>query len=139
MPRILAIDWDRQEMRCLLASATGDRIRVLWASAAALEEPAEGSEETAADLLGRSLQTALGAQGPGRPATVVGVHRAGVEMLDFTLPPATDAELALLVYNQALREAQTLDDEASLDFFPLSDDPHQPRQVVAAVLTGAQR
>ena len=139
MPRILAIDWDRQEMRCLLASATGDRIRVLWASAAALEEPAEGTEETAADLLGKSLQTALGAQGPGRTATVVGVHRAGVEMLDFTLPPATDADLAPLVYNQALREAQTFDDEASLDFLPLNDDPRQPRQVVAAVLAGAQR
>jgi hypothetical protein len=139
MPRILAIDWDRQELRCLLASVTGDRIRVLWASSAAFGEPAEGTEETAGDLLGRSLRTALGAQGLGRPATVVGVHRAGVEMLDFTLPPATDAELAPLVYNQALREAQTFDDEASLDFLPMNDDPRQPRQVVAAVLAGAQR
>ena len=33
-----------------------------------------------------------------------------------------------------MRESQAADDEAGLDFTPLDDDPHEPRQVTAAVL-----
>jgi len=138
MPRILAIDWDRQEVRCVLAAVTGDETKVLLATSVPLIDVAEGGEEVPRDVAA-SLRSALGGTRLGRCPTIVAVHRAGVEILDLTLPPATDAELAVLVLHQALREAQTYDGEASLDFLPMNDDPGQARQVCAAVLSAATR
>jgi Tfp pilus assembly PilM family ATPase len=138
MPNILAIDWDRQEVRCVLASVTREQTKVLLATSVPLIDVAESGEEVPRDAAA-SLRSALAGQRLGRCPTIVGVHRAGVETLDLSLPPATDAELAALVLNQALREAQTFDGEASLDFLPMNDDPGQPRQVYAAVLSAATR
>lgn len=138
MPRILAVDWDRREVRCLLAATHGKRITVLAAVSAPLVSVAEGGASSYADI-GGSLRAALGEHRPGRVTALVGVDRASVEVMHFSLPPSTDAELAQLVANQATRESQAADDEAGLDFTPLDDDPHEPRQVTAAVLSSSER
>lgn len=138
MPRILAIDWDQHEARCVLASATGKKVQVLAAEAVPLVDVAEGGEASHPDL-GGSLRAMLSEQRTGRAAVLVGVHRAAVELMNFSLPPAKDAELAQLVVIQATRESQTLGQEATLDFVAISEDPRASREVMAAVLPGEMR
>jgi len=138
MARVLAIDWDGREARCLLAMASGDKLRVLAAGAVPLVDVAEGGGQSRPDI-GGSLRAALEDWPLGRAATIVAVNRANVELMNFTLPPAKDPELAQLVRLQAARESQALEEGAVLDFVPMSDDPAEPREVMAAVLPEAQR
>ena len=138
MARVLAIDWDGREARCLLATASGDKLRVLAAASVPLVDVAEGGGQSRPDV-GGSLRAAMGDWSVGRAATIVAVNRAKVELMNFTLPPAKDPELAQLVRLQASRESQSLEEGAVLDFVPMSEDPAEPREVMAAVLPDAHR
>jgi Tfp pilus assembly PilM family ATPase len=138
MVRVLAVDWDQYEARCLLASVTGEKIQVLHAGAVPLVDVVEAGGKSQPDI-GGSLRSAMADQKPGRVTVLVGVNRTSVELLNLTLPPAKDLELAQLVQNQAMRESQALDDKAALDYVPLSSDPRQPREVIAAVLSTRER
>jgi hypothetical protein len=151
MARVLAIDWDSHEVRLLLATASGDRVRVLAAGSAPLLDivgplgnlppRAEGGAESWPDISG-PLRAVLGDGKLGRATTIVGVNRASVELMNFTLPPAKDTELAQLVRIQALRESPAMDQGAVLDFVPMSEGPARgaaAREVMAAVLSTARR
>lgn len=133
MANVLAIDWDSSDVRCVLASTARKEFEILLATSVPLVTVAETGERQVPNV-GASLRAALGNQKIGRVTTVVGVDRASVEMLNFTVPPASDAELAVLVLNQVTRESPNLVEDGSLDFVPLSDDPAQPRPLTAAVL-----
>jgi Tfp pilus assembly PilM family ATPase len=138
MARVLAIDWDGHEARCVLGSASGGKIQVVAANSAPLVSVAQGGGQSRPDVAG-SLRAALGDDRPGRITTIVGVNRASVDLMNFTLPPAKDRELAQLVQIQAARESQSLDEGAALDFLPMSEGPAESREVMAAVLPAAQR
>ena len=103
MARVLAIDWDGHEARCVLGSASGGKIQVVAANSAPLVNVAQGGGQSRPDVAG-SLRAALGDERPGRITTIVGVNRASVDLMNFTLPPAKDRELAQLVQIQAARE-----------------------------------
>ncbi len=163
MARILAVNWDSHEARCVLASATGGRLRILSAKSVGLVDVAEGGQSHP-DVSG-SLRAMLDEMRPGRCEVLVAVDRASVELLNFTLPPAKDSELAGLVAMQVLRESQTADESSIVDFVPLAEgervsgtfsgggsreledaEPEKapdtlsrrPRQVMAAVLSSQQ-
>jgi len=133
MKRILAVDWDRREVRFVLATAKGGTLRVRAAEAVPLPE-------TDVDFagphpkLGRTLREALAKEKIGRAVTLVGIDRASVELLQLTLPPAQNSELPRLVDNEILRESATTGERAIVDFVALDDDPSQPRRVTAAIL-----
>lgn len=133
MPRMLAVDWDRHEARYVLATAAGETLQIRAAASAPLVDVVEGGGEPQPDL-GHSLRAALAREKVGRAVTLVGVDRGSVELLHFTLPPATDAELPELVLNQAIRDSSSIDEDSALDFLPLGEDPAQPRRVTAAAL-----
>lgn len=134
MPRVLAVDWDSSEVRCVVGSCVGRKLRVHEAASSPLAEVEQASQPPVADVAG-GLRALLGDLKLGRAAMVVGVDRASVELFHFTLPPATDAELALLVLNQAVRESPQVVETGVLDFVALSDDPAQARAATAAVLS----
>lgn len=134
MANVLAIDWDSSDIRCVLASTAGKKFKILLATSVPLVNVAETAEQQAPDV-GGSLRAVLGNQKIGRATTVVGVDRASLEMLYFTVPPASDAELAVLVQNLVMRESPNLVEDGQLDFIPLSDDPAEPRAVMAAALS----
>ncbi|MGQ9574183.1 MAG: type IV pilus biogenesis protein PilM [Thermoguttaceae bacterium] len=138
MSKLLALDWDRQEVRCVLAASQAERLQVIAAASAPLVDVAQGAAEARPDVAG-SLRAALADLPIGRARTLVGVDRASVELLNLTLPPAKDSELAELVTHQVMRESQLAGEEALLDFVALDDDPSEPRQVAAAVLSRTQR
>jgi len=144
MPRILAIDWDRREARCVVALAAGGKLRILTAKAVPLVDWAEGGESHP-DVAG-SLRAVLDDARTGRAVALVGLDRANVEILNLTLPPAKESELPELVALQVFRESQTAEEDTIVDFTPLgetgdqeaSDSSVLSMQVMAAVLSKAQ-
>lgn len=135
MPRILAIDWDRHEVRGLLLSsgATGSSIVGAWTASLATADPAGlGGKQ-----IGSRLAAAIAGQVPGKVTTLVGVGRDNVQIKLLSLPPAPLEELPDLVRFQAEREFTALGSEAALDFIPLAGDEQSPHQVLALALSPA--
>ena len=131
MPRVMAIEWDVDEVRYALAHVRGSKVTLEQLSATPLQAPANVDP-------GESLRTATGIPKPGRSTILVGVSRANVELRPLTLPPAPDVELPELVRLQALREAGFVNESSLLDYDVLGRDPSQPRQVVAAAMSAEQ-
>ncbi len=130
---LLAVDWDRREARYVLASLSGERLKVHAAAAVPLVDVVEGGHAPHPDV-GNSLRAALSDQKVGRVTTLVGVDRSSVELLQFSLPPAQDSELPEMVANQAMRESPQVTEESILDFVPLDEVPSAPRNVLAFAL-----
>ena len=137
MARLLAVDWDRHEARYVLATSSGENLKIRAATSVPLVDVAEGGNAPHPDV-GGSLRAALADQQVTRAVTLVGVERASIELLHFTLPPATDRELPELVANQAMRESQLVTEQSRLDFVPEDDNATGPRNVTAAVLSSEQ-
>jgi Tfp pilus assembly PilM family ATPase len=133
MAKILALDWDRHQLRYVLAIIGRRSVKVLAASVVPMSTvQGEGDIEERPDPAG-TLRAKLGRKASRLPA-LVGVDRASIETLPLTLPPATDAELPELVLNQAMRESPTITEDTPLDFLPQNDDPSEPREVLVAAL-----
>jgi hypothetical protein len=137
MARFLAVDWDTQEVRFLLAAASGGSVKIEAAGATPLVM-AGGKGKPAKPDVGQSLQNALAGVKVGRATVLAGVDRAGVEMLHLTLPPAKDSELPQLVLNQAMRESQNVGEDSALDYLTVAANPAEPRSVTAAALSAEQ-
>jgi Tfp pilus assembly PilM family ATPase len=143
MARIIAIDWDRNEARCVVASTVGGRRRLLTATSVPLVNWAEEGQSRP-DVAG-SLRAVLDQSRAGRGTVLVGVDRATVDLIPLSLPPAKPSELPELVAMQVSRQSQTAEEDAIVDFAPFGElgekqgkTPAQPVQVMAAVLPRAQ-
>ncbi len=137
MARLLAVDWDRREVRYVVASAARGKVEVRAMGSSPVIEVLDSAGEFQIDLE-RSLQAALAEQPVGRRVTLVGVDRGQIELLSLALPPAQDSELPDLVLNQAMRESPTIQEDASLDFLALDDDPTEARRVTAVAMLPEQ-
>jgi Tfp pilus assembly PilM family ATPase len=135
MPRILAIDWDRHEVRGLLLSAgpTGTSIAGAWTASLATADPAGLTGKQ----IGARLAAATSGKVPGKVTTLVAVGRDNVQIKLLSLPPAPLDELPDLVRFQAEREFTALGSEAALDFVSISGDEQTPHQVLALALSPA--
>lgn len=131
---LLAIDWDRREARYVLASASGERLKVHAVAAVPLVDVVEGGHAPHPDI-GNSLRAAMADQKVGRAMALVGVDRSSVELLQFSLPPAQETELPEMVANQAMRQSPQVTEDSIIDFLPLGDVPGAPRNVVVAALS----
>ena len=133
MGKILALDWDRHQLRYVLAMTGRRTVKVLAASAVPmLMTQEEGDSESRPDPAS-TLRARLRRKGSRVPA-LIGVDRASIETMTLTLPPATDVELPELVLNQAMRESPSVTEDTPLDFLPQNDDPGEPRDVLVATL-----
>lgn len=135
MPRILAIDWDRHEVRGVVVSSgpTGMSVSGAWAASLATSDPAGLSGKQ----IGARLAAAMGGEVSGKLTTLVGVGRDNVQMKLMSLPPAPIEELPDLVRFQAEREFTALGTDAALDFIPLAGDAQTANQVLALALNPA--
>jgi Tfp pilus assembly PilM family ATPase len=135
MPRILAIDWDRHEVRGLLisAGATGTSVAGAWSASLSTADPAGLSGKQ----IGGRLAAAAAGQIAGKVTTLVGVGRDHVQIKLLSLPPAPPEELPDLVRFQAEREFTALGTDAALDFVPISGDAQTGNQVLALALSPA--
>ena len=135
MARLLALEWNDNEARVAVASLRGTRAVLEQAFAVPLEAGKPG-DESPPDI-GR--QIAAGMHGGLKGAeTLVAIGRTNIELRQISVPAAPDDELPDMVRFQAMREFNALDDTWPLDFIPLSTDPEQPREVLAATINPDQ-
>jgi Tfp pilus assembly PilM family ATPase len=132
MARILAIDWDRHEVRGVIVASgpTGASVTGAWAAPLARTDNSALSGRE----IGQRLAAAITGGVDGKVTTLVGAGRDNVQMQLLSLPPAPDDELPELVRYQAEREFTALGSDAALDFIPITGDSQTPHQVLAVAL-----
>ncbi|MEE8451609.1 MAG: hypothetical protein V3R99_06825 [Thermoguttaceae bacterium] len=133
MPQFLALEWNSDEARLVVASTRGSQVHVEHAFSVALDSRQPGEDAEEADVGGK-IAAALAARGLGRIDTLVAVGRTSIELRQLSLPPAPDDELPDMVRFQAMREFNELDDSWLLDFVPTDDPEDGPRSVLAAAV-----
>ena len=133
MARLIALEWDADEARVLLATSRGSGLTLEKAFSVPLPHR-NIKGETDQSAAGEALRAALQQRSVGKADCVVAVGRASIELKYLSLPPAPDDELPDLVRFQAMREFNTLGDDWPLDFLPLDRDADQPRNVLAAAI-----
>ena len=137
MAQVLVVDWDDREARYVWAEIAGRAALVRAFGAADLAEPEDAAAPLAA--VTEWLQRVCQEYHLHRPRLLVAVPRSSVELLDLSLPPATDAELPQLVANQAMQESPLVAEDTILDYVPLDDDSTAARHVAVAALPREER
>ncbi len=130
MSELLALDWDATEVRYVVATATGGRLKIRSVGLRPLPSAEDGQGYL---QVGAALQDELSSQKLRRSKTLVALARNDVEILSLTLPAVKDAELAELVGHSVMRQSPALAEEGIVDFVTISEDPSQPRIVSAAI------
>jgi Tfp pilus assembly PilM family ATPase len=132
LARLLAIDWDHDQLRIVAVGASRRGVAV----EKTLTWPL-GEELTAAngEAHGRKLRDALKAAGIAPAPVVACVGRERVVVKELRYPPVPAAEEPALVRFQAAKELSDLPDDVIIDYAPLSP-PGQPgeRQALAVAL-----
>ena len=121
----------------MLAGGKGAALQIEAAGAAPLPSREDGAPLTPEDI-GTALRDALAPHKVGKMKALVSIGRGNVELHRLSLPPASDAELPILVANQISREFSTAPEASIVDFVADNALPNQPRQVTAAVLSAEQ-
>ena len=141
MRRLVALEWNEEEARLVVASGRKDTVRFEHAFAVPLTDAAAqpiGAADSPAVLdakaIGQKIARAASERGLGRLEVLVALGRSSIELRQLTLPPAPDEELPNLVRFQAVREFNALEDDWLLDFVPIDEAADQPRTVLAAAI-----
>ncbi|MGD9644385.1 MAG: type IV pilus biogenesis protein PilM [Pirellulales bacterium] len=137
MPRLLALEWDAQEARFVLANVRRGNLELEQAGAIPLPPAPEG-EKLPPETAGQIIRTALAVRKIGGAPALVVVGRSQVELRQLTLPPAPDEELPELVRNLALRELSAANESSIIDYMRLPAEPGEQQPVLAAALHGEQ-
>ncbi len=143
MPQWLAVEWDDEELRAVVARAGRRGLALEDAFTVPLREAVPASAEDGsrqrppAEEIGGKLAAALAARGVARPRTFVALSRSRIELRQLSLPPVADDELPDLVRFQAIREFPHIDEEWRIDYIPLETAADQTRAVLAAALPPA--
>ena len=132
MAKLVAIDWDRFEVRTVVARTQGDEIAIeqLETTPIALD-----AQESNIAGLEEQLTQALGKQRLPRSQTLTAIGRSLCELRTLSMPPSPPEELPEMVRFQAQREFSSLSDNAPLDYLPLGEEGAEPGEVVAAAIS----
>ncbi len=130
MARLIALEWDTQELRLASGVRHGATVAVDHLAAA----PLAGDPSLTQDELDARIQASLNqlvtSLGLSKSEVVFAAGRASVELRSLMLPPATDNELPDMVRFAAQRAFAQLGDSWPLDFIKLPS--HEGVQVLAA-------
>ena len=151
MTRYFAWNWNREEIRYVVANATGGNLKIVSAGtesieqAATIEEPEPGNElepkteplveSSFEDRLEETLKKLVTKLKVSRTETLVAVECGTYELMDFILPPASNNELPELVAHQVSSESIGITEDARIDFLNLAGSEAETRDVIAAVMT----
>jgi hypothetical protein len=134
MQRLLAIDCDPRELCLVLGTAVGERITLEATETISFVRGADDPLLTAEEL-GKRLQTVLAKHKRTGARILMGVDRNAIELFDFPVPPATDAELPELVLNQVTTASPNLAEESVIDFVANGGVATESRRITAAALS----
>ncbi len=138
MARIVALEWSRHEARFVIARVAGRTLVIERAVGVKLGADEAGPNNVHDESVGRLLAGAFAAVGLKRARALVALGRGAAEILDLTVPPCSNAELADLVANLAMREAAGVTPESIIDFVVSPTGGGEQRSVPAACLSSAQ-
>ena len=128
MARLLAVDWDRKEIRLVLGSTRRKELHIERVEAVYLHPDEDLSE---------ALRESVQMMRASKAFTLLGVNRSQVELLHMQVPAATDNELPLIVANQAMRESSGITEESTLDFVTTGTAEDGELRVTAAAISAA--
>ena len=131
MQRLVAIEWDSNELRVALAQQRG-KIAVVE-EAFGIPFIDKDNPVTAAEI-GSLLGKELTARGVPKGDALVAVGRANLELRFLTTPPSPVEELPDLVRFLAMRQFTTLGDDWPLDFSPLGNTADGSTNVLATTI-----
>jgi len=134
MARMLATEWSQHEVRYVLASGGGGKLRIESVGAQPIESDEAGNVADVSQVLANVVASFKAA----RMTTLIGIDRASIELLHMQLPPASDNELPVIVANQAQRESAAFNDGSVVDFVPDELVAGEPRNVTAAVMAAGR-
>ncbi len=123
MPKKLAIDWDDDELRMVVAMCSGNSVKVLSADVISLSDT----------NLDQALSAALDRHGLERCETFVTIGRGRAELRDLQLPPVPDEELPDMVRFQAVRSFASAGDSATIDFLVTQRTDRGVEMIAAAI------
>jgi hypothetical protein len=141
---LVVLEWDRDELRYLWAGQAARRLviraigRIHPGDIVPTDEPTTGNESAAASTASAATSNAatpetllselkLRLRAKNSRAILV-LSRGDVEEFEATLPPASEAELAELVINEAHKHLANAD-EARLDFLEVEQAADQTRRL----------
>ena len=130
--RFLAIEWDRHELRGVVAEVRGKRRILLRNIQASLPEDATGADDpqSLGTAIGQALRDA-GVRLRGAQVVVL-IDRGLVELRALEVPLADEEQLPEVVWQQAAREFTSLNEESALDFVPIAENDEEETQLVVA-------
>lgn len=135
MRQILALEWDHGQVCGLLGLLTPGKVQVRRA-VLLNKPPLTAAAGESAHIPLDWLKSELGRLGMTEGEVVVTLPRDEAVVRRIEVPPATDAELPVLVRFQAGAKSQALLEESSLDFLPLPPRPDVAgREVLMATVS----
>ncbi len=129
----VAVSWDNEEIRYVLAVMKGDGLQILGLGSRQ-QQVSEGDSPDRQTEAVRWLREAIRRARVSRVDAMVAIGRSDIELMHLQLPPAADEELPELVHNQAMRESHIVTEDVLIDFVA-DGDPSCRRSVTAVALT----
>ena len=123
--RLLAIDWDDNELRYLLCSVQKATLSVIKSGACPLDAESDPAS---------ALRNVVKEERIEPCPALLALGRSKVELLYLTLPPCTPAEIPILLRNQLLRELPSFVERDPLDFLTLDDNIDGERNILATTI-----
>ncbi|RCS54333.1 hypothetical protein DTL42_04090 [Bremerella cremea] len=137
MAKKLAIEWDSQALRMVVARQRGSSITVDQAIVVPLSAAGEGLDSVEARA-GRLLTEQVASFGLNKLPAILGINRASIELQVFSVPPVPEAELPDIVRFQAIRECANVGDDGVVDFVRLPMTKDGQSRVLAAAISAKQ-
>ena len=128
MSRLLAVTWNFQVLRYILADTTKDgRFRVVTCGERALET--DGDPDGVYSGIQSQVKQVVSELKATKARLLLCVNRGAVDSVRFTVPPCTDAELPVIVRNMAQRQMSGITEDTTIDFLSTPYVEGEPRIV----------
>lgn len=124
MPKKIALDYDTDELRIVVANCSPGRVQVTEAAVIQLGEGDTASQKLRGFINERSLQ---------KSETLVAIGRGKAELRELQLPPVPAEELPDMVRFQAIRSFASASERAIVDFLPTRRTQDANTLIAAAV------
>ena len=124
MPKKIALDYDANELRIVVANCTPGRVQVTDATVIPLGEGETASQKLRGFINENSLQ---------KNETLVAIGRGKAELRELQLPPVPAEELPDMVRFQAIRSFASASERAIVDFLLTRRSPDANTLIAAAV------
>ena len=134
MPRIVALDWDDQEVRLVVAQQQAKELTIEALVAVPLAAASDAAPSSGRDAA-QVIRAAVAEHRARHSDAIVAVRRGEVELRPLKLPPVPPEELPEIVRFQALREFSELAEDWPIDFYPVDDASTEETTVLAAAIS----